>query len=194
MGETFSSNKFMEYAYDLYQDLPTKEVNLVYVGAITNEVTRNFTIMTEENLLRHDEAPPVQRKVFNVMVETMQNISRHADLVTSDPGELRRGVVIISHSDKAYSVVTGNLVRSHKVEALKARLDNINTMDRPQLMAAYKKQITEGEISEAGGAGLGFLDVAKKSGQKIEYRFLDLERELPGFSFFMTICTILRKA
>ncbi len=193
MNPPFSSNRFLEYAYSLYQDLPTKEINLVYVGGVTSEVTRNFTIMTEENLLRHAEPGPVQRKVFNVMVETMQNISRHADIITDDPAEVRRGVIIISHSEEAYSIVTGNLVRNEKVSKLKSKLDTINSMDRQQLAAAYKKQIMEGSISESGGAGLGFIDVAKKSGQKIEYRILDLASELPGFSFFMTICTVLRK-
>lgn len=193
MNTPFASNKFLEYAYSLYQELPTKEINLVYVGGVTSEVTRNFTIMTEENLLRHAESSPVQRKVFNIMVETMQNISRHADVITDDPEEIRRGVVIISHSDEAYSIVTGNLVRSEKVARLQSKLDSINSMDRQQLTAAYKKQILEGSISESGGAGLGFIDVAKKSGQKIDYRLLDISKELPGFSFFMTICTVLRK-
>lgn len=193
MKNSFSSNRFLEYAYRLYQELPTKEINLVYVGGVTSEVTRNFTIMTEENLLRHAEHSPVQRKVFNVMVETMQNISRHADRITDDPDEIRRGIIIISHSEDAYSIVTGNLVRSEKVPKLQERLDGINAMDRQQLSAAYKKQITEGYISESGGAGLGFIDVAKKSGQKIDYRFLDIADELPGFHFFMTICTVARK-
>lgn len=193
MTKTLSSNKFLEYAYQLYQDLPTKEVNLVYVGGVTSEVTRNFTIMTEENLLRHAESSPVQRKVFNVMVETMQNISRHADLVTQDPEEIRRGIIIISHSEEAYSIVTGNLIRSEKVSRVRGKLDSINAMNREELTAAYKKQIQEGTISESGGAGLGFIDVAKKSGNKIDYRFLELSDELPGFTFFMTICTVNRK-
>ncbi len=193
MIKTLSSNKFLEYAYQLYQDLPTKEVNLVYVGGVTSEVTRNFTIMTEENLLRHAESSPVQRKVFNVMVETLQNISRHADLVTQDPEEIRRGIIIISHSEEAYSIVTGNLIRTEKVGRVRGKLDSINAMSREELTAAYKKQIQEGSISESGGAGLGFIDVAKKSGNKIDYRFLELSDELPGFTFFMTICTVNRK-
>lgn len=193
MIKTLSSNKFLEYAYQLYQDLPTKEVNLVYVGGVTSEVTRNFTIMTEENLLRHAESSPVQRKVFNVMVETLQNISRHADLVTQDPEEIRRGIIIISHSEEAYSIVTGNLIRTEKVGRVRGKLDSINAMSREELTAAYKKQIQEGTISESGGAGLGFIDVAKKSGNKIDYRFLELSDELPGFTFFMTICTVNRK-
>lgn len=193
MAKSISSNRFLEYAYSIFQSLPTKVVNVFYVGDVTPAVTRNFTIATEESLLRQDESGPVQRKVFNVMVEALQNISRHADLITSDPDEMRRGVVIISHSDEAYSIVTGNLIRSDKVPQLRERLDDINGMDRSQLSAAYREQITNGHINENGGAGLGFIDIAKKSGNKIDYRFHEIGDELPGFSFFLSICTIVRK-
>lgn len=193
MANTFSNNRFFECAFGTFRDLPTKEVNLMYVGDVTPAVTRNFTILTEESLLRQAESSPVQRKVFNVMVEALQNISRHADIVTGDPEESRRGIIIISHSDEAYSIVTGNLVRADKAEKLKARLDSINVMDRSQLSAAYREQITNGSINENGGAGLGFIDIAKKSGNKIDYRFISIEDELPGFLIFLTISTIMRK-
>ncbi len=193
MATNFSSNNFLEYAYDLFQDLPTKEVNLVYVGDVTPAVTRNFTIMTEESLLRHAESAPVQRKVFYVMVEALQNISRHADTLSGDPEDSRRGIIIVSHSGEEYSIVTGNLIRAEKCEKIKAKLDAVNIMDRAQLSAAFREQITNGHINERGGAGLGFIDIAKKSGNKIDYRFLDLSKDLPGFCFFLSICTIKRK-
>lgn len=193
MANEFSSNHFLEYAYATYQDLPSNVVNLVYVGGITPAVTRNFTIMIEEHLLRCAESSPVQRKVFNVMVEALQNISRHADTLTDDPEEVRRGIIIVCHSDDAYRIVTGNLVRVEKVDNITKRLSAINEMDRAQLSAAYKEQITNGKISENGGAGLGFIDIAKKSGNKIDFRFLNLKDELPGYNFFLTVCTITRK-
>ncbi len=193
MANEFSSNHFLEYAYATYKDLPNTEVNLVYVGGITSAVTRNFTIMIEEHLLRSAESSPVQRKVFNVMVEALQNISRHADTLSGDPEEVRRGIIIVCHSDDAYHIVTGNLVKVEKVDNIRNRLSAINEMDRAQLSAAYKDQITNGKISENGGAGLGFIDIAKKSGNKIDFRFLDLKEDLPGYNFFLTICTIKRK-
>lgn len=194
MANTFSNNRFLECAYSTFRGLPTKEVNLMYVGDVTSAVTRNFTILTEESLLRQQESSPVQRKVFNVMVEALQNISRHAATLPDDAEDSRRGIIIVAHSADAYNIVTGNLVRADKIDKLKARLDSINVMDRSQLSAAYRDQITNGTINEQnGGAGLGFIDIAKKSGNKIDYRFLSLEDELPGFFLFLTISTIMRK-
>lgn len=193
MAKSFPNNRFLEHALSLFRELPTREVNLMYVGAVTPAVTRNFTIQTEESLLRQAENSSVQRKVFNVMVEALQNISRHADTISGDAEEVRGGIIIVSHSDEEYTVVTGNLVRAEKAVKLKARLDAINNMDRVQLSAAYRDQITNGTINANGGAGLGFIDIAKKSGNKIDYRFISLDEELPGFVLYLSVCTIMRK-
>ena len=112
MIQELSSNRYLEYANRLFEDLDTKEINLAYIGCVTQEVTCNFTTMTEDNLQRHEEKTAVQRKVFYVMVESLQNISRHADKLTDNPMELRKGVVVICHSDTAYNVVTGNLIKA----------------------------------------------------------------------------------
>jgi len=53
----------------------------------------------------------------------------------------------------------------------------------------YKQQIKEGKLSEKGGAGLGFIDIAKKSGNKIEYQFKELTDDR---FFFIVITTISR--
>ncbi|MCQ7926340.1 DUF6272 family protein, partial [Salmonella enterica] len=95
MENTFSNNRLLECALSTFRDLPTKEVNLMYVGDVTPSVTRDFTILTEESLLRQAESSPVQRKVFNVMVEALQNISRHADTISGSPDETRRGLIIV---------------------------------------------------------------------------------------------------
>ena len=50
------------------------------------------------------------------------------------------------------------------------------------LKQMYKKQINEGKISSRGGAGLGLIDIARKSGQKLKYQFLDLNN---NYYFFI---------
>jgi hypothetical protein len=38
----------------------------------------------------------------------------------------------------------------------------------------YRKQITEGRISEKGGAGLGLIEIARKTRNKLIYQFFPL--------------------
>lgn len=186
-----SSKKFLEYAYQMYGELPTREINLAYVGGLTQDVTVQFATMIEDHLVSRAERSPVQRKVFNVMIEALQNIVRHAVPTGEFPQGIRKGVLIVSHNDQAYKVVTGNLIHAAQREALRGRLEGVNHMDKGQLMEAYKRQIAEGHISEAGGAGLGFLDIAKKSGNPIEFRFFPVDGQ-PDYLFFLTVATISR--
>ena len=190
MAQSLTSSQYLKFAYDLYSELETSEINLMYEGAVTPETSLSFTAMTEQNLSRLGEPSSVIRKVFNVLVESVQNISRHADLLSDDPAELRRGIVAVSHSDKVYNVVTGNVVRSTKKPILMSKIDLVNSLDKTGLSELYKQQIKEGSISDKGGAGLGFIDIAKKSGNKIAYKFFDMD---PDFLFFMMVATITRK-
>jgi hypothetical protein len=45
------------------------------------------------------------------------------------------------------------------------------------------------KISEKGGAGLGLIDIAKKTGSKLSYQFKELNDEV---SFFILTSTIKR--
>ena len=119
-------------------------------------------------MVKNEETSQVQRKVFNVMVECLQNISKHADPMSGQEDEERRGIVLVSHGETSYNVITGNVIKAEKRAALEATLQHINSLDKEGLSALYKQQILGGKISEKGGAGLGFIDIAKKSGNKIE--------------------------
>jgi hypothetical protein len=189
MGKIAANQDFLEFAYQLYHTMQANEINLVYEGVVTQEITRTFTALTEKNMAKNEESNQVQRKVFNVMVECLQNISKHADPMSDEEEDERRGIVLVSHGEESYNVITGNVVKREKREGLEKSLEHINSLDKEGLSALYKQQIREGKISEKGGAGLGFIDIAKKSGNKIEYQFKDLTEDL---CFFIIITTISR--
>jgi hypothetical protein len=124
------------------------------------------------------------------MVECLQNISKHAEnrnnIVTSKDG---RGIFMISKDKSEYNVTTGNVVDNDKVVILRDILESINKLDKEGLKKLYKQQMREGRLSERGGAGLGFIDIARKTGQKLIYSFLTINEEK---SFFVLTSTISR--
>ncbi|MBE6340840.1 MAG: SiaB family protein kinase [Bacteroidales bacterium] len=189
MNKIVGSKDFLEFAYELYHTMQANEINLVYEGVVTQEITKTFTALTEKNMVKNEESNQVQRKVFNVMVECLQNISKHADAMTENADEERRGIVLVSHGENFYNVITGNVIKKEKRDRLEKSLEHINSLDKEGLSALYKQQIKEGKLSEKGGAGLGFIDIAKKSGNKIEYQFKELTDDR---FFFIVITTISR--
>lgn len=181
---------FLEFVYEFYKSMKAHEITLVYEGEITHQITKAFTSLTESNMAKEDEPGTVQRKVFHVMVECLQNISKHADDFTSSDFLFSgRGIFLVSKGDDEYSVTTGNAVENDRIEELTKMLENINMMDKDELKALYKKQMKEGRLSDKGGAGLGFIDIKRKTGRDLEYHFLPISDDT---SFFLLTSTIGR--
>ena len=61
-------------------------------------------------------------------------------------------------------------------------IDNINSLDKDGLKELHKFKMRETAISEKGGAGLGFIDIARKTGNPLEYHFEPIDADN---SFFL---------
>lgn len=68
------------------------------------------------------------------------------------------------------------VAKKHK-EPLEKSLITVNNATHDELKEMYKKQIKEGKLSEKGGAGLGLIDIARKTGETLNYQFLQLDDE-----------------
>jgi hypothetical protein len=190
MANLKDKKESLEFVYDFYVKMKKNNINLAYEGEITHQITKAFTSLTESNLMKEDDINTVQKKVFHVMVECLQNISKHAEnrnsIVTSKDG---RGIFMISKDDTEYNVTTGNVINNDKIPKLREILENINSLDQDGLKTLYKQQMREGRLSDRGGAGLGFIDIARKTGQKLIYSFLTINEKR---SFFVLTSTISR--
>ena len=178
----------MSFVYEMYNMMSSRNLILVYEGEFTQEITKAVLSMTEKNMDHYGEEFSIKRKVFNVMVECLQNICKHSEV--REHGRKAGAIFMVGKEDSSYFVVTGNPIESSKVTSLSERLENINSMDSQGLKALYRDVIKNTTISEKGGAGLGFIDIARKSRQKLEFSFEDIGG---GISFFALKTTISRQ-
>ena len=190
MDKKINITSFLEFVYSFYKTMVDHEITLVYEGEVTHQITKAFTSLTETNMQKDEEANSTQKKVFHVMVECLQNISKHADnLETEQMNREGRGIFMVSKGESEYSVTTGNILENSKAISIAETLDKINKLDHDGLKKLYKQQIKEGRLSNKGGAGLGFIDIAKKTGQPINYNFLNID---DNHSFFVLTSKISR--
>jgi hypothetical protein len=180
----------MNYIYDLHRTMMAEKLILVYQGEFTQESTKSILAMAERNLDTTGEDSSIRRKVFNVMVEALQNIVKHSDELID--GEIRShaAIFLIGRDEKRYSIMAGNPIRKNNIGRLNAALEKINALDKDGLKDLYKEIIKNTTISEKGGAGLGFVDMARKSGEKLEYQFPDMNSE---YAFFCLKVNVSRE-
>ena len=176
----------MKYIYDLHQSLSEHHLILAYEGEFTQEITKSILAMAERNMDSTGEESSIKRKVFNVMVESLQNIVKHAD---NNGKTSHSAVFMVGKQKEQYTIISGNPMNNDVIEIVKEKIDKVNELDRDGLKAYYKEIIKNTKISEKGGAGLGFIDMARKSGQPLAYDFHDMGN---GKSFFSLKSSIER--
>ncbi|HTF22159.1 MAG TPA: SiaB family protein kinase [Chryseolinea sp.] len=167
----------MNFIYDLHRTMMSQNLVLVYQGDFTQESTKSILSMAERNLDSSGEDSSIKRKVFNVMVEALQNIVKHSDELVDGQTRSHSAIFLIGKEANRFSIMSGNPVRKANVAKLQKTLDHINGLDKDGLKELYKEIIKNTTISEKGGAGLGFVDMARKSGSKLEFEFPEMNNE-----------------
>lgn len=165
---------FIKSVLSLHDEMASNGFSLVYEGEFSHEVMKMFTTMAERDMDKTNEEKSVKRKVFHVMVECLQNMTKHSDDYDEED-RIGNGLFIVGKKEGVWNVITANKILKTRIDDLKSSIEYINSLSKEELNALYKKQIREGSISDKGGAGLGLIDIARKTGRKLDYQFLPLE-------------------
>lgn len=165
---------FIKTVLSLHDEMVSNGFSLVYEGEFSHNIMKMFTSMADQNMEKANEDKGIRRKVFHVMVETLQNMTKHSDEHDTED-RIGNGMFIVGKSDDHWSIITANKIYKERIDELKQAIDEINNLSKDELKALYKKQIREGTLSNKGGAGLGLIDIARKTGERLDYQFLPLD-------------------
>lgn len=163
-------------------------IMLSFKGNVTSELLTSVLQIMESKMDRLNEPNRIRKKVYNILVEALQNLYHHMD---KQPSAVANGhntvIFMIGKDNEMYSVFTGNYIKNENVSVLKNRLEKINSMDTDELKDFYKEVLNNGMMSEKGGGGLGMIDIARKSGQKLDYDFQEVDNEYSFYSLNINI-------
>ena len=160
-----------------------------YKGAISGDLIMDILNIIEKKLNSMNEKARTKKKIYNVLVETLQNLYHHIDKLPEQKEEANTGIAAFTlcKTDENYKIYTGNFVHNSKIQLLKDRIDQINYLTKDELKSLYKLILSNQEFSEKGGGGLGMIDIARKTGNKLEYHFYSYDKEYNFFSLVVKI-------
>ncbi len=176
--------------YSFYKKMEHNDIMLSFKGDITSELLTSMLQIMETKLENLDEQPKTRKKVYNVLVECLQNLYHHRDEMenaASNDETKKQAIFMISKNAAEYNIMTGNFVKNDKMASLSARIDKINAMNKEELKQHYQDVLSLEGFSEKGGGGLGFIDIARKSGQSLNYDFLKIDEDYSFFSLYIKI-------
>jgi len=154
---------------------------LSFKGNVSDNLFDCILELAEHKLQLESATKSTKKKVFKVLVETLQNVYHHLDDLPPNRGDFSVDFSL-RKDNLAYTVTVGNPVHKTKVGVLGSYIDRVNAMSQPELKAYYRQKLSQGQINNDGGTGLGLVDIVRKSKEKIIYSFKHVNKDYSYFS------------
>ena len=177
-----SKNSNSEFIFDLYRQMNRYSLSYIYRGGFSSDLSSKILSLAETNMENQSEVSATKKKVYFIMVESLQNITRHhktpnqADIDDSS-------FFVIQRLENEYYITSGNIVENSNIESLESKISKVNSLDKESLKEYHKEMLSQGEVSTKGGAGLGLIEMARKSGNKLAYDFKEINNDFSHFYF-----------
>ena len=173
----------MTSIYPLLRQMEGEHIVVAYNGAIDEKLLEAVYSMMDKHMEEHKTPADKRKKLFHILVESLQNVFHHHEEIDI---EMRTGFVIKCEGD-VYTIVTGNHVMNSDVDELKKKLEKVNSLSPAELRTHYQQTLASTELSQKGGAGLGIIEMARKSGNKLKYEITRVNDEYSFFTLQVTI-------
>lgn len=153
----------------LYESFAGDRLTFLYSGSFHDDHTARLIALVEE-YLEGEGAPRVMRgRLAFIMVEAYQNIVRHRSL-GAEVG-VGRSLFLLRSRGNVHEVTAMNAVGEEDERRLSAALQRLSDMDHQEMKRSFLKGLQSDARTTRGGAGLGLLEMARRSGNPLRHSF-----------------------
>ncbi|TAF75163.1 MAG: hypothetical protein EAZ53_06655 [Bacteroidetes bacterium] len=170
---------------EIKDQMKSDSIALSFKGNVTFELVDSIIIIISDKLDAIESDINTRKKMYGILTECLQNLCNHTDDKTAEINsnyDIKSVAISVTSTDTNYEIKTGNFVSTERSVQLKSRVDEVNSKDKDGLKALYNQILTNKVFSDKGGGGLGFIDIARKSGEKLEYDFQKVDEKYTFFS------------
>lgn len=116
-------------------------VVLFYKGNVDSDVINHVLDTVEDKMVEVNEQSKLRKKVYNVLVESLQNLYHHVDKVPEDFEDQtseKFGLLVVQKVESGYKIITGNFVHAQNIEKLEEKIKRINRSSHEEIKELYK--------------------------------------------------------
>lgn len=170
--------------YANYNDQQQKKILVSHFGEFSQELVNSLTNNVEEMMFEAGDKKGTVKRMFSILVEGLQNIRIHGE---KDAEGFQASFLIVAQGEDVYNITIGNLLKNSRKGFIDEKIAEINKRDSAEVKELYMNVLTNGVISNKGGAGLGFITMAMKSKNRLGYSIERIDDELSCFSVEITL-------
>jgi len=183
-------NNEKEFVHNQYEQMllahkQDETVLVSHYGELSQSVISNLEGNVEEKITSLDIAKGPIKKIFFISVETLQNMLLHGH--KNNEGEQHNFFILVKNGSNL-KVISSNLVANSSIPSLEKQINIINSFDDEKaLKAYYLEHLENNTMSEKGGAGLGFITIGMKSGNKLKVDFKKINDQFSLFTLTSSV-------
>lgn len=172
------------------QEIIESKIVLSFEGKMSQGVLVSLVDTLKEKLKvnEQDSGQYMVRKIFAIFVELAQNIQNHSmESEVIDGLETGTGIIVIREDENSFILTSGNNISKAAAEKLKQYCDALNKPSADELKKLYKQQLRSKRSKDAKGAGLGLLEIIRKSGNPLKYEIQSVDEKTQFFTLSVNL-------
>ncbi len=181
--------------YPFYTHLMSNGIIISYCGPVAQEGIEGIAVMLKDKLTAHAIPLNSSVSIFSLFIEQMQNVLNYSAerTITAIPGsdnnkEVPNGIFVLGCTADSYFTRCGNIIKNSEIERIEHSICQVNSMNKDELKAFYRqKRRSENDNPESRGAGLGFIEMARRADGPLKYEITPID---DVYSFFTLQTTI----
>ena len=155
-------------------------------GSFNEQKIEGVVRMVEQLVLESGSKRRIMKRVGSLLIEALQNAQIHG---AHSENKKPNSFIIVKRSMEFFHLHIGNLILAEDANLIDYKISQLNALDKNELRKLYIETLCNENYSYKGGAGLGFLTIAKKAAEKVNYSVVQLNDH---FAFFTVEIKVAR--
>lgn len=168
--------------FEIKKEFNDSQILICFNGPFTHSILEEIGLAIRNHLDQQNVQRAAITDVFSVYIELTQNARHYIVRRKMPPGELSSTIVVVARDNEAHTVTSGNYIRKEDTDLLKSHIEHINTLNADELKQLYRKGLRSERPPGATGAGVGLIDIARKSSARMQISVKSVDEHFDFFS------------
>ncbi|MBF0266706.1 MAG: hypothetical protein HQL46_15695 [Gammaproteobacteria bacterium] len=148
-------------------------VFLSYGGFLTQSLIAGMVEALELEAESHGLKMNVSNNIMTVFIELAQNMMNYSKKLTNEHSDFDpKGMIIVGYdkNNEDYYLFSRNLITKKDKEVIEPKIKQVIPMEKDELKQLYRELRKSGQHKHKKGAGIGFVEIARRS-DNMQYTF-----------------------
>jgi len=175
---------------NLQKDLDNYGIIMSFSGVFSQGIIVEIGEAMKNYLKSQKDVSSKRLSVFSVFIEQTQNIKNYLyekSKINYDKELIESGIIVVGKNDDLFFVYSGNLIENSDEKNLIEKIEFLNKLDKNELKKLYKEQVRKERPEGINNAGLGLIEMARKTSNQIEYHVSKKNEKYSYFTLKVTL-------